>query len=188
MEHISNLLSGWLIRHNAVKSGDRELYEYAIYSFLISVIPLAIFLLASGVAGMLWEGILIIFPFMIIRKFSGGYHAKHVCVCMFASTGLLAICLYTAAYADSNWIMHILAVAAGISTAINSPIDSENRKLTETEIRRYKHVTCLLVSVILVLYVVFVVFHIQRYSICIALSLILTAILQFPCILERWHF
>ena len=39
--------------------------------------PLAIFLIASSVIGMMPEGLLIIAPFMIIRKFSGGYHARH---------------------------------------------------------------------------------------------------------------
>lgn len=51
MEHILRALSGWLIKHDAIEPDDRELYEYALYSFLVSVMPLAIFLIASGMIG-----------------------------------------------------------------------------------------------------------------------------------------
>lgn len=182
MEYILNLLSEWLIKQKAIKSSERELYEYAIYSFLISFIPLVIFLIASGAIGMLLEGMLIIFPFMIIRKFSGGYHAKYACVCLIVSTGLLGICLYGAIHSSNSWILHALSVVAGISITINSPIDSDNRKLTKIEIKRYKYITCLIVAVMLLIYITLGIFQIERYSICIADSLILTALLQMPYI------
>ena len=77
MEHILRTLSDWLVQQDAIESCDRELYEYAMHSFLVSAIPLAIFLIVSGVIGMLTEGLLIVIPFMVTRKFSGGYHAGH---------------------------------------------------------------------------------------------------------------
>lgn len=185
MEQVLSLLSGWLIQHKAIKPGDRELYEYAIYSFLVSVTPLAVFLIVSGVIGRLPEGMLIIFPFMITRKFSGGYHAKHASVCMVASTGLLAACLYAASHAPGGWIFHILAGAAGVSIAVHSPIDSENRKLTGNEVRRYRKITRIIVAVLITVYIVLSVCRIERYSICLAVSLMLSALLQMPCIARK---
>lgn len=185
MEQIPGLLSEWLVKHKAIKSGDRELYEYAIYSFLVSVTPLVIFLIASGVIGMLPEGMLIIFPFMVIRKFSGGYHANHASVCLIVSTGLLGICLFVVTCADSSWILHTLSAVAGISIAINSPIDSENRKLTDAEIRRYRHMTRIIVAAMVTAYTVLAACRLERYSICVAVSLILSALLQMPCIVGK---
>lgn len=185
MEHILGLLSAWLVKNKAIEPNDRELYEYAIYSFLISITPLVIFLIASGVIGMWWEGILIIIPFMVIRKFSGGYHAKHAYVCFMASTGLLGVSLCIVAFVNSSWIIHILSCLSGISLAINSPIDSENKKITENEKMRYKHMTHLLVVVFLFVYMVLTVFRLERYSTCIGISMILTALLQLPCVCAR---
>lgn len=185
MEHILGLLSDWLIKNKAIEPDDRELYEYAIYSFLISITPLVIFLIASGVMGMWWEGIFIIVPFMIIRKYSGGYHAKHAYVCFLVSTGLLGVSLYIAAFASSNWIIHALSCAGGISLAINSPIDSKNKKLTENEKIQYKYVTYLLIMIFLLMYVVLIFFRLERYSICVGVSLILSSLLQLPCVLAR---
>ena len=58
-------VSTWLIKHNAIKPEDKELYEYAIYSFIITVSPLFLVILISGIMGKLCEGIVIIIPFMV---------------------------------------------------------------------------------------------------------------------------
>ncbi len=185
MNQVLSLVSGWLVRHHTIKPDDRELYEYAIYSFLISITPLVIFLIASGVMGLWIEGMMIILPFMIIRKFSGGYHAKYAYICLVVSTALLGICLFVAIHVDSNWVLHTLLGIAGISIIVNSPIDSENKRLKEDERKHYRHVTSLLVMIMIMLYTVLKVFGIERYSICIAVSLILVALLQLPQILKK---
>lgn len=182
MEHILRVLSGWLVQHDAIKPGDRELYEYAIYSFLVSITPLAIFLIVSGTIGMLPEGLLIIIPFMITRKFSGGYHAKHAYTCLLISVGLLGICLYMVDHVRCSWIFHILVVISGLSIAVNSPIDSDNKKLMNDEIRQYKHMTCLIVVMIMLLYAILLLFQVERYAVCLAVSLVLSSLLQLPCI------
>ena len=108
MEYISRVLSGWLAQQNAIEPDDRGLYEYAMYSFLVSVMPLVIFLIASGIVGMLPEGVLIIIPFMVIRKFSGGYHAKHAYICMTISLGLLVSSFYVVIHSECSWLFHML--------------------------------------------------------------------------------
>ena len=36
MEHVLRALSGWPVQQDAIERGDRELYEYVMYSFLVS--------------------------------------------------------------------------------------------------------------------------------------------------------
>lgn len=185
MGHVLKALSGWLIQQDAIEPGDRELYEYAIYSFLVSVMPLAIFLIASGVMGMLPEGLLTIIPFMVTRKFSGGYHARHAYICMMISAGLLISSFYIVIHAECNWIFHILAIVSGVSVMVNSPIDSENKKLEEDEVSQYKRTTSLLVIITIVLYFALVIVNQSHYAECLAVSLVLTAILQLPCVVMK---
>lgn len=185
MRHVLRALSGWLTRQDAIESCDRELYEYAMYSFLISVMPLAIFLIASGVVGMLTEGLLIVIPFMITRKFSGGYHARYAYTCMMISVGLLVSSFFVVIHAECTWIFHILAVISGLSIMVNSPIDSENKKLEEDEVNQYRNTTRLLVIITVVLYFILITLNQGHYAVCLAVSLILTAILQLPCIVKK---
>lgn len=184
MEHISRVLSGWLVQQNAIEPSDRELYEYATHSFLVSVMPLAIFLIASSVIGMLLEGMLIVIPFMVTRKFSGGYHARHAYTCMMISVGLLVGSFYVVIHADYTWNVHILVAISGVSVIINSPIDSENKKLDDDEVNQYRHITCFLVIMTVVSYSVLVALNKNHYAVCLMVSLVLTAILQLPCIFK----
>ena len=185
MEHVLKALSGWLVEHNAIEPGDRELYEYAMYSFLVSVMPLAIFLIVSGLMGLMTEGLLIVTNFMVTRKFSGGYHARHMYTCLIISVGLLSICFYVVTHVNCSWIIHILVVINGLSIAMNSPIDSDNKKLMKDEIRQYKYITCLIVSITMLIYIVLLFMQAERYAICLAVSLVLSSLLQLPCILKK---
>lgn len=185
MGYVLRALSGWLVQQDAIESGDRELYEYAMYSFMISIMPLVIFLIASGVIGMLTEGLLIVIPFMVTRKFSGGYHARHAYTCMIISLGLLVSSFYVVIHAECSWIFHMLAVISGLSVIINSPIDSENKKLEKDEINQYRRTTCLLIIITISVYSVLVALNQGHFAVCLAVSLVLTAILQLPCIVQR---
>ena len=86
-------ITGWLIRCGAVRESDRELYVYAAYSFLITVSPLFLTILIGTLLGKTWQSIVLILPFLLIRKFSGGVHAKHAIVCFICSCLLLLLCI-----------------------------------------------------------------------------------------------
>lgn len=120
MDRLLSELTDWLIHNHAISSDDKELYEYAIYSFIISTVPLVIFLVVSG-----------------------------------------------------------------ISIAINSPIDHENKRLTEQEKMRYQRTTIVLVLAACFVSVVMNVMGYNRYSSCVALGVILTGVLQLPVIIRK---
>ena len=185
MDRLLSELTDWLIHNHAISSDDKELYEYAIYSFIISTVPLVIFLVISGIIGMFPEGFLIIMPFMVIRKFGGGYHAKHAYICMIMSTGLLAGGLYAVSHFSGSRLIPLFLLVSGISIAINSPIDHENKRLTEQEKARYQRTTIVLVLAACFVSVVMNVMGYNRYSSCVALGVILTGVLQLPVIIRK---
>lgn len=185
MKWLLSGISGWLVEHDAINSDDRKLYEYAIYIFLISIVPLTVFLIVSGIIGMLPEGLFIISPFMLIRKFCGGYHAKHAYTCMFISGVLLGLCLYIVKHVTGGLIFHVLVLVSGTSIIFNSPIDNENKKLEDVEIITYRKKTIMLVLVTILFYGILIFAGEVYYSKCLAIGIILTAFLQMPCILKK---
>jgi len=82
----ASTISEWLLSSGAISEKDRSLYEYAAYSFIFSLAPLVIVAIIGSILGMLAEGIILILPFMFIRKFSGGYHLKSSRICFVTST------------------------------------------------------------------------------------------------------
>lgn len=103
MEKCANAIADWLVRCAMIDEEDKELYRYAAYSLILSISPL---LLAIGFGicmGRVKESVMITLPFMLIRKFSGGYHTKHAWSCMICSCLLLFLCITEGlAVSDSN--------------------------------------------------------------------------------------
>lgn len=181
---IKNIIT-WLIRHNAIQPDDRELYEYAVYSFIITVSPLFLVILISGIVGKICEGIVIILPFMVLRKFSGGFHAKKAGTCFVGSCALLFLCISAVDYITCNLVFKIITLGAAICLCIWSPIDSENRRLSDAEKETYKKTTWVIVMFFIVVFILFLIAGIEKFAVCIAIGLILSAGLQLPCVISK---
>lgn len=179
--HCIGVITTWLIKHEAIEAEDRELYEYAVYSLILTFSPLILIIIIGGLMGVIKESILLILPFMIIRKFSGGFHAKHDWTCLCGSCVLLFLCVFAATNIKCGIVLDIITIAAVISLIVCSPIDSENRRLQGDEKKRYKLVTAVIALSFEMVYLMLLFFRADTYAVCIAVGLILSAGLQVPC-------
>ena len=177
----------WLIQHGAVEEEDRELYEYAAYSLLITLSPLLIIIVMGSFMGMVMESVVLVMPFMVIRKFSGGYHAKDGWTCFIGSCAVLFLCVVLASHITCNIVLGFVVLGAVTSLCICSPIDSDNRRLSSEEKSRYKRVTCFIAVICSLLYFLLWMAKSDTYAVCIAVGLVLPAGLQLPCILQRFR-
>ena len=182
---IAAVTAKWLLRAGAISASDVELYEYGIYSFLFTLCPLGLVLVISLFLHMAAEGILLIIPFILIRKFCGGFHFQSSVLCGIVSTAVLTVFLLgvrlvlsTEAY---NWWALLLFLAA-IQIAIFSPIDSEGRKLTQNEKRVFKRIAIALSIITLIVCAVLAVLHQMWAAVSVGSGMILSAALQFPCL------
>lgn len=125
---VSAMFTKWLLNSGAISENDRELYEYAAYSFLFSLLPLCLVVILGCITGMVIEGILMIFPFMLIRKFSGGFHLKSSTICLISSTLLLSffLLLIKVVTTEARIVLFTCFVfASTIQIFLCSPIDNE---------------------------------------------------------------
>lgn len=122
-----------MIQQNAIEEREKELYEYALHSAVLLILPL---LLAGAIGfcfGSIKTGIIVVIPFMILRKFSGGYHAKKLSHCLMGSVMLLSLCILFATHVTHDGIVLVTVGIASVSLMRFSPIDHENRPLDEDE-------------------------------------------------------
>lgn len=181
----SEAIANWLIKKAVINQGDYDLYYYAAYSLLVTVLPLALALFVGGVMGTPVNSLLVILPFMLIRKYSGGYHTSNSNVCMVISIIILSIFTWLSNYVVwSRWLGIIVLISA-INLSIFSPIESKNKKLNENEKRKYKKITmCLLLLSILVIGWLEEK-GIFRVMVCTSMGIVLTACLQVPIIAKN---
>ncbi|MDE7431273.1 MAG: accessory gene regulator B family protein [Lachnospiraceae bacterium] len=185
MEKCANIIADWLISCKVVEETDKELYSYAVHSIILSLSPLALAIGFGVCMGCVRQSVMIIMPFVIIRKFSGGYHTKHAWSCLIWSCLLLLLCITMSFYIKCGWEIALITVGAAVSLILNSPIDNVNRELDREEHHRYKKVTTVLVLIFVFTALLLFECRLYIYSICISIGIVLSAGLQLPCIFKE---
>ena len=179
-------ISKWLLNTGAISEDDKELYEYAAYSFLFSLLPLCLVIIIGCAVNMVIEGILMVIPFMLIRKFSGGFHLNSSAVCFVSSTALLSLFIFIVKFVTISAQIPLFTggvVLAAIQIFLCSPIDNEARKLSEKETVTFRTVARVMVIVFLAVYVILTCVKQWRFSVSVGAGII--ALLQLPCLFTR---
>lgn len=188
MHTLAAKVAQWLLKTGAIEENEKELYEYAVFSLLFSLIPLCLVMIIGGISGMFMEGILMVLPFMLIRKFSGGYHLDSSVVCFISSTLLLSMALALINIVASAGAYKLFLCAVAVSAFqifVCSPIDSEARKLSEKERAVFRKIARLMVMVFLLLSLLLYFLGVEKIAVSIGMGIVITALLQFPCVFTK---
>lgn len=181
----SKALVKWLLKTGAISQQDADVYEYGIYSFLFSLLPFALVLILTVPLGMVTEGFLLIVPFFFLRKFTGGFHFQSALPCLVTSTLLLLASLagIKALLSKPPLLAVYLAVYLSlIPIFLLSPIDSINRKLSSKEQRVFHRIAIGLGCFFAALFTLLMGFELYRIAVPIGGGVVLTALLQLPCL------
>ena len=185
MEHCIEKTVNWLIEYEAIEKNDQELYEYAIYNLILTIYPTVFAIIIGVLIGSLRESLIIILSFMLIRKFSGGFHTNSAKSCMCISCVLMIVCVKAVAYLNCGTILTGFTILSMLCLAILSPIDSENRRLEFEEKVRNKYATIVILVLLSVISAVLYCIRKETYVICIFIAIILAAGMQILYILQK---
>lgn len=185
---LSTTISDWLVRANVIEDDDKELYEFAAYSFIFGLLPAFLTIIYGLIMGLIIEGVLMIVPFMLIRKFSGGYHLKSPTICVFVSSVIIIVALITIKAllkANTFLMLSVVELASTIIIYFLSPIDSDERELSPAEARVFKKIARTLATIFSIVFFILVANNNYSCAIPIGIGSILPAVLQIPCILFK---
>ena len=181
----ARLIAKWLIDREAVRREDYDLYAYAAHSLIMTLAPLGLALVLGVLLGHTATAVTIILPFMVIRKFSGGYHAGRAWVCLICSSLILGGCICVSGYIKYGYELISVMLMAAAMLIINSPVAAENRRLDAQERRDYRRVTTGLVAFGVLVSLICYKCGQERAAVNLAIGVILTGALQVPCLLKQ---
>ena len=130
-----------------------------------------------------------IFPFMLIRKFSGGFHLKSQNLCIAFSTVLLLFAIKLIKHLEYSSHKSLLTVPVLISTIcifIFSPVECTSRKLTSKEQRMFQIIARILATLAFVCYITMHIIAPIRYALAFGVGIILVAALQLTAIIPKF--
>lgn len=166
-----------------ISEDENELYEYAIMCLFSICAPFVIAFLIGLLMGKVIESVIFIIPFVLIRKFAGGYHAKNALLCMIESIIVLYVFIYL-----SGIIHYRIALLLGILSTLElgcfSPIDSDNRRLDDNEKKICKRITLIILALSWGIIIVSMC-HRFDYTSYFSMSLVLMSCLQVLAVCKR---
>lgn len=176
MEQLSKRICSVFINRHA-KEQEKELYEYAVLLVLNFLLNFGITFILACVFNKILECVLMVFTFLILRKFTGGLHLKRKLTCHISSILLVLAFLVYITYSSchiSPSIICVISLVSCIAVAVLSPLENSNRPLSDKEKKVYK-----IVSVIAAVLISFAVIKLYGHNILLTKSLLFSLILDF---------
>lgn len=164
--------------NHTIEDGDRELYEYAVFNLILKLLPFTIIIPFCMITKTVICGSIIIFVFLSIRSYSGGFHASTPVRCFIASCTIMILLIISAEYMNNHICLFAGMVFSAISLSYFSPFDSESRRLELKEKKKYKIICIIMVLFYIAGYMLLTAFKQDKYAVCIALGVLLAAFLQ----------
>lgn len=123
----------WLIDSGSIDEEEREIYEYAIQSLKLLIIP-AFYAVFMGWLLQEW-GITLCFVFVFasVRKFSGGYHAKTEVKCTLFSLLSIFLGVESVKIIDIGLGLKIAFLVSVLIILMASPVASPNKRLEKND-------------------------------------------------------
>ena len=186
---ISAGVAKWLAHEGVIAEKEQHLFSYAVYSLFLGLLPIIISIALGAILGVLYESFLLLLPFMLLRKFSGGFHFNSARICIICSTALIALALGIVKLLLSGiaFIPFLICVSLSvISLWVNSPIESLARKLSAKETELFRKISRTLTVIIFLMFLLLLFFQ-NKTAIPIGVGIIVPALLQIPCVVGAMY-
>lgn len=137
----NNFITNWLVDAGVIEKEEMELYDYAIISMILLIAPIVLAVLIGLILRCPMEAIIMVVPFMTLRKFCGGLHLKKLYVCLIVSTMIFFLSLLFVIYTTLLHLWYCIYVFDGVAILIMCPLDNVNKEILTKEQQLYKKIS-----------------------------------------------
>lgn len=137
--NISEKITNRLIQKNVIEDCNREIYLFGVEQFLTITLNIVTTIVIGLVLGKLWQSILFVLMFMVLRSYAGGYHASTPVGCYILTSSIITTALSVLKFIGINILVCVgLLIISGVAILILSPVQSENKPLDNIEFVIYR--------------------------------------------------
>lgn len=185
LEKFSKKIAVWLIKSGILESDNTELYGYAIQYLLLIIIPTINFFAYCIATHNIIIGLITIFSFLLIRKYSGGYHCKSSSVCLIFSTIILIAMVFYANSIIFSPVIIITTTFCELELIIKGPIISINHEISDKERIIYRKYLYVILAVYDIIMALFIYFNKMHFACSIAIVIITCSLAHMICMLGK---
>lgn len=193
IEKLSNRVVRYLIHCNSIEDTDeyRDYYQYGVEITISSVLSVAAVLVIGILLHRFVAGILYLFLFMFIRRFTGGYHANTYFKCNITGCITFSSVIFLSSAAEKydvfKYLAYVFALISVLIILVCCPIENKNKPIAPSKIKRYKSISVIIALVYCILAGV-TLYTSQFYGCLILFTLSLSAMLVIIEIIKEKRF
>lgn len=167
----------YLIYKNVIDNDNLEIYQYGLGQIFSTTLNILTTLLLGIIFGEIYQSLIFVFAFMILRTYSGGYHAKTPIRCYFFTTISIAAGLSAMKFIVINRFIYLgLLILSSLIIITLSPIGTANKPLDEIEKIIYRKKTIIVWCIETCVALLFIVFNTTEIHSSIVLAQTLVSI------------
>lgn len=174
---VSKKVTDRLLSRNAIKDEDYEIYQYGLEQLFTSGLDMLTLFVIGLIMGMIWQGIVFVLSFMLLRKYAGGYHASTPLRCYLLTNLVILSVLSVMKYIGISIFIYLgVFIVSSIIIFAFSPVEAVNKELDEVEKIIYRKKTIVIWRIESLLAFLALVLKCQEVSICIFMADIILCI------------
>lgn len=152
IENIAEDITFILLKNQTIEIEDRDTYIYGLEIILSSLIVTGSLLTLGIILNKFLLTLIFILIFVILRSFTGGYHSQKFQSCLVISLSIYTSVLLLNYFVPVNLkdeIGIISLIACGLTIYRFAPVEHKNHPLLEEEKRKYRKISRVIISLIL---------------------------------------
>ena len=183
---MSNRLLRYLRSQGLIDDSNDKIISYGLRRLYLLLIDTTVILVCSYLFGNLWAGLLFDAAYSTLRIYAGGFHANTEKSCFTLSYSCIFLCLLFIFYAHiSSATMSIAYLIIGISVAIMSPVEHENKPLYPAEKKAYRKKCLFYLIVDTCTYILLLWNHLALFAKAIFAALALICLSQWVAVIQK---
>lgn len=139
MNYITDLIVQFMLKHSVIEAEDAEIYKFGFNQLIFISINLITTVIIGILFSMLFESIIFLVSYTVVRVYAGGYHAKTQFRCYIISSLFIVLALLGVRYINWEGFASIIAITiAAVIIFKLSPVETKNKPLDDIETKIYK--------------------------------------------------
>lgn len=175
---LSKKILAFITKNTKIPIDETDVYKYGIEITISSVLNIVLIIILSLLLGNFVSGICFLFCFILLRQFTGGYHAESYFKCNLA-LGVSYVCISLISNVFSRLPIHLLEgllIAGCITVVLYAPVNNRHKQLTSKQKQQFKNISLIIYAVLGIVSVILKILNIYIWAV-MALTLLLVSLM-----------
>ncbi len=144
---VALVIADFFVSKDVITEEEKEVCAYGMELIISGIISVALVLIIGLITGNIWYAVVYNIMMVVIRLYTGGYHADthvgcNVCYCMAFIISMVLLKAQT--FIKGDIAIWLVALAGYLIIVLNAPLEHHNKKLTMKQKHDYMIISFIL--------------------------------------------